>query len=136
MVYYLYSSFPCIFFSTILVIPNIHFCWPRQSTKKLGIITLFFIFTKGFFLNEEDFMHRRYCLICCTFKPDRCHHCSKCGRCVLNMDHHCPWINNCVGFYNKKFFILLLFYSIVTLMIAQAGMIRTIIFIYRDFFWV
>lgn len=54
-------------------------------------------------------------MLCHVFKPERCHHCSVCNRCVLNMDHHCPWINNCVGFYNRKIFILLLIYSLVNL---------------------
>jgi hypothetical protein len=31
----------------------------------------------------------RYCAVCTTLKPDRCHHCRTCDRCVLKMDHHC-----------------------------------------------
>jgi len=54
----------------------------------------------------------RYCDKCCAIKPDRSHHCSVCGKCILKMDHHCPWVNNCVAFSNYKFFILFLGYAL------------------------
>merc|ERR1719158_1482846 len=57
---------------------------------------------------------RRFCKWCGKYKPDRCHHCRVCRTCILKMDHHCPWIYNCVGFRNHKFFFLLLFYCVCT----------------------
>jgi hypothetical protein len=54
---------------------------------------------------------RRRCKWCMRYKPDRCHHCRICKTCVLKMDHHCPWTNNCVGFHNHKNFILTTFYG-------------------------
>lgn len=33
----------------------------------------------------------RYCDKCKVVKPDRSHHCSICGQCVLKFDHHCPY---------------------------------------------
>ena len=66
-------------------------------------------------MGDPENKRKRYCLMCNVFKPDRCHHCSACNRCVLNMDHHCPWVNNCIGFYNRKYFLLLLYYGVGTL---------------------
>lgn len=60
--------------------------------------------------------------MCNIFKPERCHHCSACNRCVLNMDHHCPWINNCVGFWNRKFFMLLLIYVLIATYFVVASL--------------
>ncbi len=72
----------------------------------------------GFYIGDPDSMRCRYCLMCNVFKPVRCHHCSMCNRCVLNMDHHCPWINNCIGFYNRKYFIQMVFYLNCTLIFS------------------
>ncbi|ETW36236.1 LOW QUALITY PROTEIN: hypothetical protein PFTANZ_03043 [Plasmodium falciparum Tanzania (2000708)] len=48
----------------------------------------------------------RYCIHEKKYKPDRSHYCRAIEKNVLKMDHYCPWVANCVGFYNYKFFFL------------------------------
>ena len=57
---------------------------------------------------------KMYCGQCRNWKPERAHHCSICDICVLKMDHHCPWLVNCVGYHNfKAFFLFSLYQAIV-----------------------
>lgn len=69
---------------------------------------------------------RRHCKWCGKYKPDRCHHCRVCRTCILKMDHHCPWIYNCVGYHNYKYFFLLLFYCSLTLNYIVFNLIWTV----------
>ncbi|XP_038980979.1 probable protein S-acyltransferase 16 [Phoenix dactylifera] len=55
----------------------------------------------------------RFCQKCSHYKPPRTHHCRVCKRCVLRMDHHCVWINNCVGHENYKVFIIFVLYGVI-----------------------
>ncbi|EGD73136.1 hypothetical protein PTSG_04849 [Salpingoeca rosetta] len=66
----------------------------------------------------------RLCTKCKIIKPDRCRHCSICGACVLKFDHHCPWVANCVGFHNYKFFFQFLAYATFFLIFVAATSAR------------
>lgn len=55
----------------------------------------------------------RYCRHCDCIKPPRAHHDSVSGKCVLHMDHYCPWMSNCIGFENYRYFVLFLFYMFI-----------------------
>lgn len=52
----------------------------------------------------------RWCAVCEVYKPDRAHHCSEVQRCVLKLDHFCPWVGGVIGFTRYKFFVLFIFY--------------------------
>ncbi|KAJ1899461.1 Palmitoyltransferase [Coemansia sp. S100] len=69
---------------------------------------------------KRDTLKPRFCRACKGFKPPRTHHCSDCDKCVLKMDHHCPWTNNCVGFNNQGHFLRFVYMVDVTCTMAAA----------------
>jgi len=80
----------------------------------------------GSLIEKKTTGERRHCKWCLKFKPDRCHHCRVCNVCVLRMDHHCPWVYNCIGFRNHKYFFLLLIYACLDLILISTTMFDSV----------
>ena len=55
----------------------------------------------------------KYCSTCHIWRPSRTSHCNTCQQCILNHDHHCIFLNNCIGQRNYKFFLWFLLYMVI-----------------------
>lgn len=60
----------------------------------------------------------QWCAVCAVAPPIGTRHCRRCGRCVLDYDHHCEWLGTCVGRRNKSAFCV--FLASQTALIATA----------------
>ena len=73
------------------------------------------------------YVELRYCRKCQNNQPLRAKHCRQCERCVSTFDHHCPWVGNCVGERNKKYFFTYICFPLALLIMMVGLAIRLII---------
>lgn len=66
-----------------------------------------FVFVLTVALNQPCFLKQQ---------PMRSKHCQTCQHCVRRYDHHCPWIENCVGEKNHRWFVLYLLVELLVLL--------------------
>ncbi|XP_078520958.1 palmitoyltransferase ZDHHC4 [Lissotriton helveticus] len=102
---------------------NMGFFWLCCTTDP-GTITTY---NQAFYLQVYKYdgvlFHKgRICGTCQTAKPARSKHCGVCDRCVHRFDHHCVWVNNCIGAYNAKYFLVYLI-TLTLMTVDLAGII-------------
>lgn len=66
------------------------------------------------------------CPDCEVLRTPRSKHCAICNRCVDRFDHHCPWINNCVGIRNHNSFLVFIVTLLVILLLIISSSITTL----------
>ena len=119
----------CFLFMTI-VTNRIHLILIISSSFILFILNLYLIIylstsDPGFFIPSDkietpdkeqlyaqsstSMIKLKMCKSCHIIKNLRVFHCRKCGLCILRHDHHCDWLSNCIGVYNHKTFLFLIY---------------------------
>lgn len=70
------------------------------------------------------------CIRCVQYKPARSNHCDVCNTCIEQYDHHCPWINNCVGRHNVvrfNMFLILLEFTLLWILIIGVQFVLVLV---------
>ena len=88
----------------------------------------------GYLTAEQNFLDLlskvhpcEMCPDCQVLRTPRSRHCAICNRCVERFDHHCPWLNNCVGVNNNNAFLTyLISLSICILFIISSSLLSVI----------
>ena len=75
----------------------------------------------------------RYCSTCNIFRPPRAKHCNSCNVCVSVFDHHCPWVGNCIGSRNHRYFFGFLICVTFLTVVVTFSCFRMFYETYRDY---
>ena len=73
-----------------------------------------------------------FCSYCEVIKSETSFHCTICGKCVEFYDHHCPFINNCLGYRNHKYFLAFIFLYTIYLLVIITDTLRHFTEIFKN----
>ncbi len=92
----------CVFLSSLVTFLLSIFVEPGYIQPKYDFIWLVDQFL------EQNIHLDNLCVFDEIIKSENSFHCTICNRCSDNYDHHCPFIDNCLGTKNHKYFLLFL----------------------------
>ena len=102
----------CIFSSPGILPMNIN----NKQKKNFKNSNIIYKFRKKYYVLQGRLFKLKVCSTCLITRPLGSTHCKRCNVCIEKIDHHCPWVGNCIGINNYKFFYYLLCsYNIFTI---------------------
>jgi palmitoyltransferase len=124
----LHIFFELLIFLFILPRINMHLYYVVFWVLIVSLFTSFYLTNKsdpGFLeakdnltwleMVEKKININEYCPYCRVKKTSKIKHCHVCKKCVKGFDHHCNWIDNCVGENNKMRFLAFVFITLLNL---------------------
>ncbi len=132
----------CFTIEVLFTFPHMDYQWiyVNLGCTLACLVSLAIVSIKnpGYIKRSKNFMgmmltieNSQLCPDCETVRTSRSRHCAICNRCIERFDHHCPWINNCVGIDNHVYFYFFLFSTLATLAIAFYQGFRVLVRAFR-----